>query len=155
MASADNEKVRVFRLDPAAGSPRAVPPLGDERLWIVNWSPDGKWLAGRTAKGGIVRPGLVLYSFEKGTIERITDRGRGWTWLPGGEGLLFEDGGRIFQLELATRRVREVDPLVRKVHFDDDRAMSISNDGRRLYRIVHSIESDIWQLNLPEANPPR
>ena len=149
LAAADTEKTYVFPLDPASGSPRTVPSLGDEGFWIVEWSPDGKWLGGRTDEGGIVKPGLVLYSFERGSLERITDSGRGWTWLPGGRGLLFEDGGRIFQLELATRRIREVDPLVRKVPFDDDRVMSISKDGRRLYRIVHSIESDIWQLRLP------
>ena len=149
LASADTSKTNVFPLDPAAGSPRTVPQLGDERFWIVDWSPDGKWLAGRTAKSGIVRPGLVLYSFETGSIERITDRGRYWTWLPDSRGLLFEDEGKTLQLELATRRIRVVDPKVQGSHFDEARVMAISRDGRRLYRVVNSIESDIWQLRLP------
>jgi hypothetical protein len=101
-------------------------------------------------KGGLYVPGLVLYSLERRGFERITDRGKRWVWLPDGSGFLFEDRGRIHQLELATRRTREIGAAAQpSPNPDEERVFVVSKDGRRLYQVDNTSEADVWQLRLP------
>ena len=145
----DNTATHLYPLDGTAGSSRALPRFGDEIFLATGWSPDGKWLAGKTARDGILLPGLVLYSLERQTYERVTDRGKRWVWLPDGRGLLFEDRGRILQLELTSRRIREIGPAAPNPNRDEERIFAVPRGGRRLYRVGNSNEADIWQLRLP------
>jgi Tol biopolymer transport system component len=144
----DNEATYLYPLG-AAGKPRALPRFGDEIFFAIGWSPDGRWLGGKTSKGGIDLPGLVLYAFERQTYERVTDRGRRLVWLPDSSGFLFQDRGKIFHFELASRRTREIAPAVPNAYSDEERALAVSKDGRRLYMVGNASEADVWQLRLP------
>jgi Tol biopolymer transport system component len=145
----DNETTYLYPLDGAAGAPRALPKLGDEIFQAIGWSPDGRWLGGKTTKDGIDVPGLVLYSFERQTYERVTDRGRQLVWLPDSSGFLFEDRGKIFQLELESRRTRVIAPAFPNAYSGEERLLSVSRDGGRLYMVGNASEADVWQLRLP------
>jgi Tol biopolymer transport system component len=145
----DNETTYLYPLAAAAGAPRVLPKPGDEIFFAIGWSPDGKWLGGKTSKDGIDRPGLVLYSFERQTYERVTDRGRRLVWLPDSSGFLFQDRGKIFQLELASRRTREIAPAVPNAYPEEERVLAVSKDGRRLYMVGNAREADVWQIRLP------
>ncbi|MEO8350004.1 MAG: protein kinase [Acidobacteriota bacterium] len=145
----DNESTYLYPLDRAAGAPRALPKLGDQIFQATSWSHDGKWLGGKTIKDGIDVPGLVLYSFERQTYDRVTDRGRQWVWLPDSSGFLFEDRGKIFQLELGSRRTRAIAPAFPNAYSGEERLLSVSRDGRRLYMVGNASEADVWQLRLP------
>jgi eukaryotic-like serine/threonine-protein kinase len=145
----DSKATYVHPLDDDAGAPRALPKFGDDVLVATGWSPDGKWLSGIVARGGVYLPGLVLYSLERGAFERVTDRGNRWVALPDGSGFLFEDGGRIYQLELPSRRMREIGPAGLNPNSDEQRVFAVSKDGRRLYRVDNASEADVWQMRLP------
>jgi hypothetical protein len=67
-------------------------------------------------------------------------------WLPDSSGFLFEDRGKVFQLELASRRTREIAPAVPNAYSDEERVFAVSRDGRRLYMVGNASEADIWQL---------
>ena len=145
----DNTETYLYPLRAAAGAARALPKIGDQTFFATGWSPDGKWLSGIRARDGVYLPGLVLYSLERRTFEQVTDRGKKWVWLPDGAGFLFEDRGKIFQLDLATRKTREIGPAGVNPDPDEQRVFAVSKDGRRLYRVGSSREADVWQLRLP------
>jgi Tol biopolymer transport system component len=146
----DNQTTYLYPLDAGAGPPQVLPKLDDKSFFATGWSPDGKWLSGIVGKGGLYVPGLVLYSLERRGFERITDRGKRWVWLPDGSGFLFEDRGRIHQLELATRRTREIGAAAQpSPNPDEERVFVVSKDGRRLYQVDNTSEADVWQLRLP------
>jgi Tol biopolymer transport system component len=116
---------------------------------VTGWSPDGKWLSGFRIRGGTYLPGLLLYSLERRTFEQVTERGTKWVRLPDGSGFLFEDSGRIFHLDLATRKTREIGPANMNPDPDEQRVFAVSKDGRRLYIVGNASEADVWQLKLP------
>jgi Tol biopolymer transport system component len=73
------------------------------RFGPSSWSPDGKWLAGQSEQ-----PGIVLYSFAERRYERLTRSGENPVWLGDSRTLLFLQDGKIFGLDVPTKRTWEI-----------------------------------------------
>lgn len=112
---------------------------------VTSWSPNGAWLAGEIRKDSVLVPGLVLYSLEEKSYRRVNDRGRKWVWLPDARRMLFEDGTKIFLLELESKRTREIAQAPWNENSEEN-LLAVSRDGRFLYMVGNSSEADIWQL---------
>jgi len=110
-----------------------------------SWSPDGRRLAGEIQTVS-ARFGLALYSLETGRYERLQDSGMLPIWLRDGR-LLYLDGGKLFLLDLATRRSSEVlapPPNTNSIF----KMVSASPDNRTLFFVRSSDEGDIKLLRM-------
>jgi Tol biopolymer transport system component len=116
--------------------------------WSPDRSPDGGRLAGTL--GG---RGIAVYAFGTGRLERLTDRGQGPVWLPGGfpgglsgdGALLYLDEGRIYAFDLRTRRSQ---PVLAPRPNSEFRSVSPGPDGRTLYLVRSTDEGGIWMRSL-------
>jgi eukaryotic-like serine/threonine-protein kinase len=111
-----------------------------------SWSPDGRWLAGLLhSPDGQPVPGVVLYSLDGKTYERITDRGESQTWLSDSRHLLYRDNGSLLLLDIESRASR---PVLTTPPDSEYKGFRLSPDDRILY-LSRSIEQgDIWLLIL-------
>ncbi len=111
--SAAGKDGSAFLLDLRAGSmqpPRPLPSLttGGEYFDPWSWSPDGKRIAG-AAIDAVVRNshyGIVVYSPENGTYERLTDFGMQPCWVADGRRLVFSSKGKLHLVDSVTRETR-------------------------------------------------
>ena len=137
-----------FILDPKRGwreqTPQPLPPLAsDADVFVVwDWSPDGDKLSGAYLHGG--RRGLGYFSFKTGRYEFLGEFDGYPMWMSDSRRLVFGHEGKVFVIDTATKRVREV--LSRRG--EQVRSVDVSADGRLLYYTVPSSESDIWLLDL-------
>ncbi len=76
-----------------------LPPRRDQDPpFIVNsWSPDGRRLAGSTGFGKDSK-GIVVFDFETGTYETLTDFGEWPVWLPDNQRVMFVADGKTFHV---------------------------------------------------------
>jgi Tol biopolymer transport system component len=125
----------------------ALPRIGetDDFVTMSSWSKDGKWLAGHTSSPDGVANGVVIYSFETKTYERLTETGEFPSWLSDSRRLLFEDKGAIHLLDRVTKERREILSAGQASGYGN---ISISPDNREIYFTVRSEEGDIWVANL-------
>jgi serine/threonine protein kinase len=113
------------------------------RFWTYAWSSDGRKLLGGSNLDQQA-PGLTVYSFETGQLERITDFGSSsMAWLQDDRRALFTVEGTVFIIDTATRKHR----LLFSSAPDRIRGFRLSRDNRWLYYIRESVESDIWLLH--------
>ena len=126
----------------AAQNLRTLPaPAKEQRFMALDWSPDGKRLIG-TLSGP---PQFVAaFSFDTNQYEKLTDFGRGPTWLSDSNRFVFYLNDKAYIGDLTTKRVREVF----KCEEGQIRSVDISPDGELLYFTMFSSESDIWLLDL-------
>jgi len=120
-------------------NPKRDPPV---RFWPAAWSSDGRRLLGRSDLDG-QPPGLTLFSFETGQLEKISDFGfPSMAWLQDDRRALCIDEGAIFIIDTATKKTRSLfsGGLDRIIGF------RLSRDNRWLYYILESVEADIWLL---------
>jgi serine/threonine protein kinase/6-phosphogluconolactonase (cycloisomerase 2 family) len=100
------------------------------------FSPDGTMLAGEL-RG---RPGIVLYSIGERTYRPITQSGVRPIWLPGGQEIVFADGGKLKIVDINSGAIREVaSPMAIS-------GMSLSLDGRTLVYSDRATDSDVWLM---------
>ena len=147
---------KVFVFDPtrpwSAQTPEALPPFLEPNVpFVINdWSPDGRMLAGQPGLGST---GIVTYSFDSKTYQRLTDFGEFPSWLPNSRHILFVDGtGKHFLvLDTVTGQSRRVFSAGRNVIGPP----RLSRDGRTIYFSQRVTESDIWLVNFDADRPPR
>jgi serine/threonine protein kinase/Tol biopolymer transport system component len=131
--------------------PRLLPALNGagETFSPGAWSPDGRWLAGqRYDAGGMVLPGIYLYSLETGHYERLSEAGGVLAWLPDGRTILGIDLpgiGEIFAIDRVSRAVRRVLPSPSNSTYS---MAIVSPDVRTLYTLRTTNEGDIWMLRM-------
>ncbi len=112
-------------------------------LWLNDWSPDGKKIAGTLQKldGGTL--GIGAYDLLAEKFVKYTDFGQWPHWLPDGRRLLFHAAGRIYVVDPATGQTTEVlsprDGTINP-YFD------VSRDGRTIAFSLESVESDVWVM---------
>jgi Tol biopolymer transport system component/tRNA A-37 threonylcarbamoyl transferase component Bud32 len=110
------------------------------------WSPDGRWLAGNFVGADEAQvPGVALYSFQNGHRSRLTERGLSPHWLHDSHRLFFFDQGKLFLVDVHTRRVwLALEPPANSTYF------WVSSDpiDRSLYLLRQSDEGHIWMLTM-------
>ena len=126
------------------------------------WSPDGKWLAGYVQTTAGLRAGIALLSLETGEYEKLTDFGRNPDWCGDGRKLIFsalsasttdlqhnyQQDFKVFGIDRVTKELREV----LSVPGATIEAPSVSSDGRMIYYVLTTVESDVWMLSQKEKN---
>jgi eukaryotic-like serine/threonine-protein kinase len=113
-------------------------PRGDPALryrpW--SWAPDGRRIAAYSERGA----GIAVYSFEDGSWEIITESGTKPRFLGDSRRLLFEDEGKLWIVDVTSKRVREIfassDATVK--------APALAPGDTAIYFIRGRIERDVW-----------
>ena len=128
---------------------RAEPLDSGKEIFAAHaWSPDGKVLAGTLEQEEGSPAGIVVYFFDQGRYERLTDAGSQPIWLHDGKTLLYLYDGKIFRVGLKDRTPRLVLAPPPSSAF---RSLALSPDDRSLYAVRPTDEGDIWMLTLKAA----
>ena len=138
----------TFILDPSKSQNEqqvdSLPKDPRYRLVAWDWSPDGRKLLGVLAEGE--RRHIGYYSFEdNGYHTVIEDSQEVASWLPDGRRFVVAIKNKIFLGDINSHELIEI-----FVHPDrvDIRSPFVSRDGKLLYYIAATNESDIWMLDL-------
>ncbi len=125
---------------------RHVPNPSDRRLgvfWATSWSPDGRKLGG-WASPASETPGIVIYNFDTGSFERITDYGSNPVWLNDNRRLLFNYQHKLYLVNSETKKSHELlPPSLHRVS-----GYGLSADSRTLYYGLDVKEADVWLIDL-------
>ena len=128
-----------------------LPAIGrsDEYFAPTSWSPDGKMIAGNRAFiDRFALGGIFVYTIATRTFRMIVDDAAGARWLNDNRRLIFPDAAtrKIFVVDTRSGQQQGV------LSVDQDLgAIRLTADNRTLYVQLSTTESDIWQVNLPEA----
>ena len=119
------------------------PPDQSDAFRAFSWSPDGRKLAG-WINSPVEHAGVLIYTFETNSFERITNFGSRPIWLNDSRRLIFRNSGKLFLVNSETKKIQEVDlnsplPVVE---------YGLTDDNRTLYYTLDSTEADIWLINL-------
>ena len=123
---------------------QVLPPLEGSETFLVatSWSPDGALLAGQAGYPG---KGVIVYSFETGTYDRVTDFGEWPVWFPDSNRLMFvAEGKDFFVVDLHSKQPQKVFSVTRDVIGPP----RLSADGRQIIFTRRVTEADIWLLTL-------
>jgi Tol biopolymer transport system component len=113
---------------------------------ITSRSPDGKRLAGVLNRAGGPIYGIVVFSFDTGKYDRLTDFGTSPFWLGDSRRLVFiSDPGRdkILIVDSQTKKWHEIFSVPPGFSVDNP---ALSKDGSTLYFDEGANGSDIWLL---------
>ncbi len=126
----------------AEQTPQILPPVQDSGppMVVTSWSPDGTMLTGQAGYPGT---GVIVYSLEEQTYNRLTDFGEWPVWLPDSRRLMFVyEGKRFFVVDRETKETEEVFSVPRDVIGPP----RISGDGTQVVFSRRVTEADIWLL---------
>ena len=124
-----------------------VPPPPDGFRRYV-WTADDRALLGESDRA---RGGLMRYSLETRTFERLTEEGGTPRLLPGGRNAIYlgGDGTSLMLIDLQTKQVRTILDMPGVVI----RGLAVSRDGRAIFFTPETSQADIWMATF--ATPPR
>ncbi len=122
------------------------PPPEGFRGW--SWSADGRYILGQFERGTVQGGGLILYSVESKSFERLRDSGSMPGWLKDDRRFVFFERDTIFLMDIRTKRVKELwstkgIPI---------RALAVSRKDESVYFVPLATGGDIWMATL--AAPP-
>jgi Tol biopolymer transport system component len=121
----------------------APPDRRPQDFWAFSWSPDGRKLGGWSSPDGKT-PGIVVYDFETGDFEWVTDFGYNPVWLKDNRRLIFNHQHKIFLLNTETKKSHELlPPSPHRVS-----GYGLSPDNRMLYYGLTMKEADVWLLDI-------
>jgi Tol biopolymer transport system component len=129
----------------------ALPFLSDEgnRFWTYSISPDGLWLAGgaRHVEGRLL-PGIIVYSMQDKTFQKITDLGRTpGGWLSDNRRLLFSHDNMLFIIDRISRQQQKL------IEFSSNTLVlspRLSRDNRTIYFTTFGTGIDLWLAKIKE-----
>jgi Tol biopolymer transport system component len=109
------------------------------------FSPDGRHLVGGLRRQGHAERSLATYDLVGGRYEDLTTRGlEPALWLGDSRRLIFRDGGAMYLLDSASRRLRD---LV-SIEPDTIESISLAADDQTIYFVRTTREADIWLAQL-------
>lgn len=111
-------------------------------FWAYDWSPDGKFVAGRHALTG--NGGIMIYDVEKQSYDKLTDYGESPYWLNDNRRLVFSSRDRLFMVDSRTKKAKEI--YSHKPYNIPN--FGLSRDNRLLYFTLVSVESDVWLMTI-------
>src|SRR5690606_4651812 len=118
------------------------PAPGDRSLryrpW--SWSPDGRRIAAYSERGA----GLAVYSLDSRTWEVITEGGTMPRWLADSRRLVYEDDGRLFIVDTATRTRREIHAAPGA----SLAAPALAPGDTAIFYIRTRLERDVWTASV-------
>lgn len=129
----------------AEQTPQRVPdPPDNSGLFrAFSWSPDARKLAG-WINSPADKVGLMLYTFETKSFERLTNFGSRPIWLHDNRRMIFRDAGKLFLVNAETKKVQEI-PLQSPYPVIE---YGLTGDSRMLYYTLLSTEADVWLIDL-------
>jgi eukaryotic-like serine/threonine-protein kinase len=135
----------VVRIGDPGRAEALVPWEGSDPFVASDWSPDGRRLA-----GALITPtgmnGLVLYSFDSGEYQPLTDFGRSPQWLGDSRRMIFQHRGSVYLADARDGRTREVFSVP---PYEIDGFIGVSPDDRAIVFTLIAAEADIWLMDLP------
>lgn len=127
-------------------TPRRLTSPNDRRYqdyWANSWSPDGRKLGGWSSPDGKT-PGIVVYDFDTGDFQWVTDFGYSPIWLRDNRRLIFNHQHRLFLVNTETKKSHELfPPSPHRIS-----GYGLSPDNRMLYYGLAVKEADVWLLDL-------
>ncbi len=126
-------------------------PDGTQTFEAWDWSPDGKVLAGIQHQSSGVHTGIILYNIDTAKLETLTDFGEWPIWLKDGRSILFFSDGKIFSVDLQSKKPREL-VFPQPQHIVG--AFGVSPDEKFLYLTIDTTQADIWLTNLKSTDSP-
>lgn len=108
------------------------------RPW--SWSRDGRSIIAYSNRGA----GMIVYSTDTTTARRASATGVKPRWMSDSRRVIFVDAGRLFLLDVASGRSRELYRIADELIADP----AISPDDRTIYFVRQREESDIWMGTL-------
>jgi len=125
---------------------RVLPRLVDaDQLYEINaWAPDGKRVAGQLHRADRTHGGIGVHTLGTTSVDWVVDFGEFPVWLSDGRRLLFVGQDKLFLVDTATKRVKELlsVPNVSIGQF------ALAPDNRTIYYTASSREADIWMAEM-------
>jgi len=150
--TAPGKQGNAFMLDLRGGrssSPKPFPrpTFEGEYFDSWSWSPDGKHLAGNAIDAIIkdAHEGVVIYTPDRGTYEKLTDFGVQPNWLPDGRRLVFTFQEKLYLLDRVTRKTRLLFSVPPPEYLQWPRS---TKDAIYFMRTIN--EADIWMMEIPQ-----
>ena len=124
--------------------PRPLPAMPDPTLSfeVWGWSPDGRLLAGQKHLADLSHAGIAIHEIGSDRLDWLTDFGEWPVWLNDNRRLLFSDQGKLFLIDSATRKPRELLSLPQQTLG----SVALSPDERVIYYTVTAAEADVWLM---------
>jgi len=144
------QRIHLYNGSDLSQAPEVLPPLPEvlrsTGMFLNDWSPDGRFLAGTTDVGAFV------YSLDTKSFSRIGGatspsdaadaRSSSVTWLPDGRRFVFSRRGRLFIADRLGGEARELLALSGETIVFP----RLSHDGAFLYFEHGSASGDIWMV---------
>jgi serine/threonine protein kinase len=150
ISGGSNQVLKGVILDPhlpfVEQTPEDLAPFegGKTGFEVSAWSPNGRWLAGNIRETQLGGEGIVIYSLEKKTYERMSDIGEYPRWLGDNRRLLFLQRGEVYLLDRVTKEKRKVFSILP----DMISQLRIQRDGHSLVYSRVAQNNDIWLMTL-------
>jgi len=127
-------------------SPESLPRVRDPNTWFeaFSWSSDGRRLLGTLRRTGVAASGIIAYSFDSHSYEKLTDIGFFPIWLSDNRRALFIYQGKIHLVDSQTKKAHEVLSVVPYAVT----GISVSRDDRLIYYSIVQTEADVWLMTL-------
>ena len=124
--------------------PRPLPAMADPSLTfeIWGWSPNGRLLAGQKHLTDLSHAGIAIHEIGSDRIDWLTDFGEWPVWMSDNRRLLFSDQGKLFLIDTATRKHRELLSLPQQTLG----SVALSPDEGAIYYTVTDAEADLWLM---------
>ena len=152
----------IVLADAEPGSPavRELPDFDREGYTFVpvDWSPDGRFIAGMLRTPDERRSGITLFDLEKNEYRQLTEFGHLPAWTPDGRSLIFQ--GRLpqgtsdqdYAQDEGLLLLDVADPEPRKLLETPGATLmcpTVSPDGQWVFFVEATAKADVWVL---EAN---
>lgn len=129
---------------------RFLPMIDENRGFVpAAWSPDGKRMVGTARSATTNDPGVVTYSLETNTYERLTSSGFPFGWSPDGRRVLVAERNRLLAVDVETKATKPVLDRV-EVGFG---FFALARDGRSIVAIRSDVQADVWMIGAPGPIP--
>src|SRR5262249_12513539 len=109
----------------------------------TSWSRDGRRIAGFRTRSDSVDAGLVVYDVATRRAEEVTQFGAWPRWLSDGQGLMFNNNGKLTLLDTRTGKLRD---LLSPAPLEVESSISLSPDDQWIYVSLSNTEADVWMM---------
>jgi serine/threonine protein kinase len=118
-------------------------PVKGTEFYATSASPDGKYISGFQANlSNIKNEGIVIYSINSKSYQKLTDSGTGPNWFNDSKRILYSIDNRFYVLSIETKKSHPANDI--PINLIDAWVYVLSPDSKSIYFINEEKESDIW-----------